>query len=105
LLQVLALVQIPEMQPPAILTAEQDFRHQTVLEGIRGAPFAGDHGVMAEMPPEIIGELLRSAIHLPLAEHIEAFRVEQEDAAGFFALRIAERVDVNAFRSAMDGVD
>ena len=74
LLQVLALVQVPEMQPAAVLGAEQHLRDQPVLEGVGRAPFAGDHGVVAEMPPDIIGEVLRPAIHLPLAAHVEASR-------------------------------
>ncbi|MCY1302808.1 hypothetical protein D9M70_524890 [compost metagenome] len=56
------------------------------------------------MPPEIIGELLRPTIHFPLPEHIEALMIEQEDAAGRLAVAVGERVDVNAFRPAMGGV-
>ena len=104
LLQVLALVQIPEMQPPPVFAAEQDFRNQALLEGVGRAPFAGDHGVMAEMPPEVIGQFLRTAVHFPLTHDLETLRIEQENAARRLAFPVAERVDVDAFRTAMDGV-
>ena len=64
-LQMLARVQIPEVQPAAVFGAEQHLGNQAVLEGIGRAPLAGHHGVVTEMPPGVIGELLRAAIHLP----------------------------------------
>src|SRR5688572_21959537 len=76
-----ARVQVPEMQPAAIFRAEQDFRDEAVLEHVRRAPFAGDERIMAEMPPCVIGELLRPAIDLPLAANIEGFVIHQENAA------------------------
>ena len=103
-LQVLALVQIPEVQPPAILGAEQHLRDQAVLERVGRAPFAGDQRVVAEMPPGVVGEMLRAAIDLPLAAHVEGLVVHQEDAARALALAVAERRDIDAFRAAMDGV-
>ncbi len=104
LLQVLALGEIPEVQPAAVLAAEQHFRHEPVLERVGRAPFAGHHGVVAEMPPDVIGELLRPAIDLPAAERLEALVIHHEDAARRLAVRVAERRDVDAARPAMDGV-
>jgi hypothetical protein len=34
---------------------------------MRGAPFGGDHGVVPEMPPEVIRQILRAAVLFPLA--------------------------------------
>ncbi len=104
LLLVLALVEVPEVQPASIFAAEQDLRDEPVLERIGGSPFARHHGVVTEMPPEIIGQLLGTAVHLPLAENIEALGIEQEDAAGRLALGVAERVHIYSFGAAMDGV-
>ena len=104
LLQVLALGQVPEVQAAAVLGAEQDFRHQAVLHRVRRAPFAGHHGVVAEVPPAVVAERLRAAVHLPASERLEALVVHDEDAAGRVALRVAERGHVDAARSAMDGV-
>ena len=104
LLQVLALGEIPEVQPPAVFAAEQHLRHEPVLEGVGRAPFAGHHGVVAEMPPGVIGELLRPAIDLPAAERLEALVIHDEDAARRLAVLVAERRHIDAARPAMDGV-
>ena len=64
-LLVLARMQVPEMQAAAVFRAEQDLRHQALLERIGRAPFAGDQGVVAEVPPGIVGKLLLAAIDLP----------------------------------------
>src|SRR6185503_19381062 len=88
LLQVAALGDIPEMQAAAVFAAEKDFWNEPVLEGVGGSPFAGDQGVVAEMPPAVIAELLRSAIDLPAAERSKTLVVHHEDAAGSLALGI-----------------
>ena len=103
-LQVLAGVQVPEVQPAAVLGAEQNLGNEAVLEGIGRAPLARHHGVVPEMPPGVIGEVLRAAIHLPLAQHVEGLVVHQEHAARSLALAVAERRDIDAFRSAVHGV-
>ena len=74
------------MDPMAIFTIEQQLRDQPVLDHVRRAPLTGDHRVMAEVPPEIIGQILRSTIHLPLAKYIEGRVVQQEDAARSFTV-------------------
>ena len=99
-----ALVQIPEMQAPSVFRAQQDLRHQTVLDRIRRPPFARHHRVVAKMPPRVIGETLRPAVDFPAAKHLEAFGVHEEDAARSVARGVAERGDVDAFRPAMHGV-
>ena len=100
-LQMLALLQIPEMQPPAVFGAKQHFRDQPVLECVGRAPLAGDQRVVAEVPPGIISEILRPAIHLPLPEHVEGLVIHQEDAARSLALAVAEGGDIDALGAAM----
>jgi hypothetical protein len=56
---------------------------------------------MAEMPPGIVGELLRPAVDFPAPKHFEILVVHEEDAAGSLSLGIAHRGDVHAFRAAM----
>ena len=90
------------MQPPPILRAEQNFRHQPVFNGIRRAPFARHRGVVAKVPPEIVGETLRAAIDLPAPQHVEGLRIHEEHAARRIALGIAERRDIDAVGPAMD---
>ena len=92
------------MQLVAVFPAEQQLGHDAVLDHVRRAPLAGDQRVVAEMPPEIVGEVLRAAVDLPAAEHIEALVVEHEDAAGSVAVRRAERADIDAVRAAMHRV-
>ena len=59
---------------------------------------------MAEMPPCVVGEALRSAIDFPSAADIERLVVHQEHAAGRLALRVAQRGDVDTLRPAVDRV-
>ena len=97
----LPLVQVPEVEPPPILSAQQNLGHQPVLDGVGRAPFARHQCVVAEMPPGIVSETLGPAIHFPAAEHVKCFGVHEEDAARRFALGVAERRDIDAVRSAM----
>src|SRR5262249_27278944 len=101
LLQMLALGEIPEMQPTAISAPEQNLRHQPILEGVRCAPFAGDHGVEAEVPPGVVAELLRPAVYLPASERFEGLVIHHEDTARGLAVFVTERGDVDAAGSAM----
>jgi hypothetical protein len=50
---------------------KQVLRIDPILDLVRDTPFACDHRVVAEMPPEIISQLLRSAIHLPTPQHVK----------------------------------
>src|SRR5262245_21820923 len=103
-LYVLALVQIPEMQAPAVLGAEQNFGNQSIFESVGSAPFAGDPSVVTEVPPGVVGKVRRSPIHLPLAAHFKRLVIHQENAARSLALAIAEGGDVDAVGPAMHGV-
>src|SRR3712207_7524957 len=35
------------------------------------APLTGDHGIVAQVPPEVVRELLRPAVDLPLPQRLE----------------------------------
>ena len=104
LLQVRAAVEIPHVQRVAVLARQQQLRVHAVLHHVRRAPLAGDHRVVAEVPPEVVGEVLRSAIALPAALDLERLGVEHEDAAGAVAVAVAERVDVDPVGPAVRGV-
>src|ERR1043165_5616143 len=99
-----ALGEIPEMQAAAIFAAEQDFGHEPVLERVGRTPLAGDHGVVAEMPPRIIAKLLRPAIDFPASERLNTFVVQHEHAAWRLTVLVAECGHVDAAGSAMHGV-
>src|ERR1700688_4382902 len=100
----LAGMQVPEMNLVAVLPGEKNFRNEAVFDHVGRAPFARNEHVVTEMPPRIVGELLRPAIDLPLSANVEAFVVHEKDAARGFALGVAQRRDVKSLRSTVDGV-
>ena len=59
---------------------------------------------MAQVPPGVVRQILRPAVHLPLSAHLESLMVDQEHAARPLALSVAQRHHVDAFRPAMHGV-
>jgi hypothetical protein len=66
-LQVPAAPQIPHMHPVSVFLAEQELRHDAPLDHTGRSPLAGEQDIVPEMPPEIVGQLLRSPIDLPAA--------------------------------------
>src|SRR5688572_4544749 len=97
----LAPAQIPHMEVVPVLPAEQEVRHESVLDHVRRAPLAGDLHVMPEMPGEVVGEMLRAAIHFPAPEHVERIVIEHEEATGTVAVGRAEGAHVDAFGPAV----
>src|SRR5437667_9586655 len=96
--------QIPDMDLMAVFTIEQQFGDQPVLDHIRRAPLAGDHRVMAEMPPEVVCQVLRAVIRFPWALNIEARVVHGKHAARSIAVRGAERADIDGIGTTMNRV-
>jgi hypothetical protein len=94
-------LQVPHVQRVPVLAGEQQFRVDAVLDHVRRSPLARDHRVVAEVPPEVIGEVLWTARLLPRAADLEGLRVHDEDAAGPVAVGRAERVEVDAVGAAV----
>ena len=106
-LHMTARAQLPEVDLVAIAIGQQVLGHDAVLELRRQAPFAGHHVVARQVPPEVVVQLLRPALDLPLAEHLEVLAVHQEDAGralGAVGAAPARGADVDAFRAAVHGV-
>src|SRR5580693_3346652 len=61
-LQVLPPPKIPDVELVTVTAGKQVFRIDPVLDLVRNTPFTCDHRVVAEMPPEIISQFLRSTI-------------------------------------------
>ena len=78
-LHVAPLAQVPEVQAVAVLAVEQQLGLHPGLDHVRRAPLAGDHRVVAEVPPEVVVQVLLAAVDLPAAEHVEGVVVEHED--------------------------
>ena len=73
-LQVLTRGEVPEVDGVAVLLAQQQLRHDAVLDHRRAAPLAGDEDVLVEVPPGVVVEVLRPAVGLPGAQDVEASR-------------------------------
>ncbi len=103
-LQMLAAREVPEMQATAISGAQQDLRNQPILEGIWRTPFARHEGVVAEMPPAIVGELLWAALNFPPPKRLETLLIQQKDPTRRATVGAAESRHVDAAGAAMHGV-
>ncbi len=106
-LHVAPRAQVPEMQPVPVLVREQVLGDDAVLELRRQRPFARHHVVARQVPPEVVVLVLRAAVDLPAAEHVERLAIHDEDAGravGAVLARAAERAHVDAFGAAMHGV-
>ena len=104
LLDVLALLEVPDVELVAVLVAQQQLGLDAALDHVRRAPLGGDDRALVEVPPEVVGQLLRPAVLLPGALDREVLVVEQEDAAGPVAVGVAERGDVDPVGAAVDRV-
>src|SRR4051794_23478428 len=102
-LHVATCAQVPEVNAVAVSVAEQIFGNDAVLELRRQRPFARDHVVAGQVPPEIIVKLLRTSIDLPPPEHLETLAVHDENARRpLRAVRASptKSADVDALRPA-----
>src|ERR1700716_3724545 len=75
---------------------------QPLFYPVRSTPFAADQCVMAQMPPEIVRQLLRSTIDFPASEHVEVIMINKEDSAWSGPIGCAKRADINTFRTAVN---
>src|SRR5262249_46596446 len=103
-LPVLAPWQIPDVQTVTVAAAQQDLAVDAVLDHLRRPPLAGDGDVLAEVPPEVVGQVLRSPVELEAPLHGQSVVVEDEDPAGPLAVRRAEGADVHVVGPAVNGV-
>src|SRR5438309_7001414 len=98
------LGQIPDVHLLAITATQQNFRVYAILHHVGRSPFAADDRVESQVPPEIVCELLRSSVQLPLSEDLEALVIHYEDSAGAVAVWSSQRADQDAIGAAMNGV-
>src|SRR5687767_13393526 len=96
------LGQVPYMQLVTVAATQQYFRTHSILHHVGRSPFACDDRVESQVPPEIVGKLLRTAIQLPLAEHIEALMVHHENSSGTAAVRSSQRANQDPVGTAMN---
>jgi hypothetical protein len=104
LLRVLPGLHIPDVQRVAVLAGQQQLGIDAVLHHVGCAPLAGEHGIVAQVPEEIVGQVLWSAILLPASLWLKGLMVEHEDAARAVAVRRAECVHVDPIGTAVHRV-
>jgi hypothetical protein len=95
------------MDAMAIFICEQVFRNDPILELRRQSPLTRYHVVTRQVPPEIIVQVLRTAVDLPPAVDFERLAIHDKYSRRSFGAILAaasERADVDAFRAAMNRV-
>src|SRR6476659_565141 len=98
-LAVSAAPQIKHVKGVAVLTGQQQLGVDAPFDHFRGAPFARDQRVPAEMPPEVVSQKLRAAVELPLSADFERFRIEHENPAWPVALGRSDGIHIDPIRS------
>src|ERR1700691_2780110 len=88
----------------AVATLQENVGIHAGFHHIRRSPFAGDHGVQTQMPPEVISELLGATVDFPFAQNLKAFRIHYEDAAWAVSCSGTQCAAENSLRPAMDRV-
>jgi hypothetical protein len=96
--------QIPDVQAMAVAPVEEGLHIHPLLHHAGRAPLAGDHHVIAQMPPEIVGQKLRPPIHLPAPQDLERVMVKREDPAGSIPLGVPQGADVDPIGPAVNRV-
>src|SRR5436853_7282723 len=96
--------QVPYMHLMAVFAAQKKVRLQSAFNHVQRAPLAAQQRVETQMPPKIVMKKLRTAVHFPLAQNLERFAIEHEDAARTVTIGRPKRADVNAFRPAVNRV-
>src|SRR5215204_1659285 len=97
-------LQVPEVEAVAVLAIEEQLGLHPGLDHARRTPLTADEGVVAEVPPEVVVQLLLAAVDLPATEHVEGVVIEHEDPTRSAAIRRTEGTDIDAVWSAVDGV-
>jgi hypothetical protein len=68
-LEVATAVEVPNMQAMTILSSQEFLAEYAALNHPWGSPFATDKGIVPQMPPEIVVQILIAAINLPPSKH------------------------------------
>src|SRR3712207_2478474 len=96
--------QIPDVQLVTISALQEYLGVEPAFDHVRRAPLAGDHGVVAKVPPEVVGEVLRTALDLPAPKGLKALVIHHEDTARAIPVGGTESTSVDALRAAVYGV-
>ena len=86
---------VPEVDAVAVILRHYVIQPGAMLKHLRRSPFAGHHRVQANVPPEVIGELLRAPVQLPRPDRFKRVVVQHHDSAGPPAVRRAQGANVD----------
>src|SRR5437016_13273139 len=103
-LKMASSAQVPNVHLMAVFAAENQLRMQATFDHVRRAPLAAQQGVETQMPPVIVMKKLRSTVHFPLAQNVERFAIEHENAARAVTIGRSECANINAFRATVNRV-
>src|SRR5580704_18346705 len=98
------LQQVPHVQFVTVAAFQQNLRVHSLLHHAGSSPFAGDQGVESQMPPEVIGQELRTAIQLPFPKDIKAIVTYHENSAGTSAISGSQCAGKDSVRTAVDSM-
>src|SRR5215207_10295498 len=98
------MAQVPDVHLVAVAAPHEDLRVYPILDHVRQAPLAADHGVVGQVPPEIVGKLLRAAIYLPAPQGLKGLVIHDEDTPRPVPVGGAQGADVDAVGAAVEGV-
>src|SRR3712207_737651 len=96
--------QVPDVQLVTVAALHEDLGVEAAFDHLRRAPLAGDHGVVAQVPPEVVGEVLWTALDFPAPQGLEALVVHNKHPARAIPIGSTKRAHIYALRAAMDGV-
>src|SRR5580704_7419060 len=92
------------MQAVPIPPGQQQFWIHAVLHHVRRAPLAGHRDVVSQMPGEVVGKVLRTALDLPPSQWLEGVVIEGKDSARAIAVGRTESAYVDAVGAAVQSV-
>ena len=99
------LAQVPEVQAAAVAPGRDVVEVEAGLVGVRLAELGRDQHVLARLVPEVVVERRAIAAVLPAALDLERPSVQDGEAAGAVAVRVAEHADHDVVAGhAVDGV-
>src|SRR5438034_3671546 len=103
-LQMARATEFQSMDLMSILATEGHVWLPAMFAHVRCAPFATQQGIEPQMPPKIVLQKLRAAVHLPLAQDLERLAIEHENTSRPVAIGSSKRADINTFRSTVNRV-
>ena len=92
------------MNRVAVAALQKNFRVHAAFHHVRRSPLAGDHGVVAQVPPKVVRQILRPAFDFPFPQNLKALRVHNKNPARPISRGRPQRAAKNPLGTAMNRV-